>query len=176
MVKEGSSGIPKSSENPEVDIKKDEACTSVVQGSQTGRKLKTPDGETTDSHLLQSSRRHLASSSPFTLRRRQESRPLPFFFFTVFNWVSNTSEYEIEILDDNCSIYHGIKIISSEIRIGQSFIRCSEIQLKSFATLLSLVLDESSILYVSDIVDLVVDDGVSSTFFVVEEVKSGCIF
>ncbi|XP_057541288.1 uncharacterized protein LOC130819194 isoform X2 [Amaranthus tricolor] len=130
MVKEGSSGIPKSSENPEVDIKKDEACTSVVQGSQTGRKLK----------------------------------------------VSNTSEYEIEILDDNCSIYHGIKIISSEIRIGQSFIRCSEIQLKSFATLLSLVLDESSILYVSDIVDLVVDDGVSSTFFVVEEVKSGCIF
>ena len=42
----------------------------------------------TDSHLLQSYCRHLAYSSPFTLRRRQESRPLPFFFFTVFNWVS----------------------------------------------------------------------------------------
>ena len=36
--------------------------------------------------------------------------------------------------------------------------------MKSYVTLSSFALDESSILYVGDIVDLVVDNGVSSTF------------
>lgn len=88
--------------------------------------------------------------------------------------MSGFSRYEIIICEEGHPIYDGTKIMN-DIKLPQSFVACSQSQMKNYEALLSLWLNDTQILSVGDILKPTIGSEFS-TFFAIQSVKTIEIF